>query len=51
MGDEQTLNGQLAKMAAGAVLPDGGGKGQILAKLSATDYDADWIDTEIWGGM
>lgn len=51
MGDEQTLNGHLAKMAAGAVLPDGGGKGQILAKLSATDYDADWIDTEIWGGM
>jgi hypothetical protein len=50
-GDEQTLNVKVAKVAAGAVVPDGGAKGQLLVKLSATDYDADWIDEGIWGGM
>jgi len=50
MGDEQQLNGNLAKMANGAVMPPGGVFGQILGKKSAVDYDADWID-EIWGGM
>lgn len=51
LGDEQTLNGRLAKVAAGAVVPEGGAAGQQLVKASEDDYDTAWTDQSIWGGM
>jgi len=51
LGDEQTMNENLAKVADGAVLPAGGTEGQQLVKASGDDYDAAWADKSIWGGM
>lgn len=51
LGDEQTLNGQLAKIAVGAVLPTGGTAGQVLSKVDADDYDTVWIDPASGSGI
>ena len=51
LGDEQTLNEHLAKVADGAVVPAGGFTGQRLIKASNDDYDTGWADESIWGGM
>ena len=52
-GNEQTLNANLAKVADGAIVPDGGTQNQVLRKATATDYDTEWADLpeSIWGGM
>ena len=44
IGDEQTFNEFLALVAEGAVLPQGGLAGQILAKIDGTDYNVQWIE-------
>jgi len=50
-GTEQNLNAHLAKIADGAVVPAGGTERQTLIKASSDDYDTDWSDPSIWGGM
>lgn len=42
--------GSVTVEPGGGGLPPGGSTGQILAKVSGTDYDADWIDNEGGGG-
>ena len=36
--------------ADGVGVPAGGAAGQVLAKNSATDYDAEWVDASVGGG-
>ena len=54
-GTEQDLNEALAKVADGAIVPAGGNEGQVLAKVSGSDYDTGWKDiseiSDIWGGL
>ena len=56
--DGQSLNFEAASgkwkpqtpAATGGAVPAGGATGQVLAKVSDTDYDTDWIDAPTGGG-
>lgn len=45
-----TIEGDIAAIGAVNGIPDGGATGQVLAKVTAADYDADWVDVAAPGG-